>query len=171
MPLAPVLRSRGEPIRLCSPWDPAVDREASGPAWDQYLAGIDLDASRLVFTDEPTWFWLQALGPREMDKVRHLMPPSPHPGAEAYEAMAAPERADVDRDTATWLGEVWATQLRFGLLRVENLDWSAVQDRWMGVRCWSDDAIWSLGARLVGWLGQILQDITMMPEKKSSPSG
>lgn len=173
MPLAPITRSRGEPVRLCSPWDPAIDAAATGvEALRRYRDLDDLDTSALVFTAEPTWFTLQALGPREMAKVGALLPPNPHPGAEVYKELDAEAREVVDLEIGVWLGEAFAVHLRFGLVSVEGLPgWEPERPKWMGVRCWSDDAIWSLGAKTVGWLGKALHALSTLAEKKSSSSG
>lgn len=173
MPLAPITRSRGEPVRLCSPWDSAIDTAATGAeALRRYRDLDDLDTSALVFSAEPTWFTLQALGPREMARVRALLPPNPYPGDDAYKELDVDAREEVDRETGVWLGEAFAAQLRFGLVTVEGLPgWSPERAKWMGVRCWSDDAIWSLGANVVSWLGAALHALSTLAEKKSSSSG
>jgi len=160
-----------EPIRLVSPFDEAIDLVASGEAWQRYLDRSDLDPSKLVFVGEPAWYSVTALSPRAMAKVAALQPPAPPYREEELDAMTPADREAAQRDIGAYVGECYAIRLRFALVAVESPTWSHARGRYMGVPCWSDDEVWSLGAGLVAWLGMVAFDLSQLDPSKKKPSG
>jgi len=160
--LPPIVLAKREPIRLYSPEDPAIDAEATGAdVLRAYATAQDLDSSRLVLCGEPTAFVVRALTPREWRVA-----------ASRFPDVAS---ADEAREQLVRAAEAYMGLVRFGLVSVEGWDgWTAVREPHEVVptlRVWSEDAVGSIPASTLLFLGLAIASLSSLDAGKKKASG
>jgi hypothetical protein len=189
MALPPIVLAAAEPVRLISPWDEALDEDATGEArYLAYVSGDDLDVSTLTLRPgvEPTWFVVAAFGVEQDRKFSALLPelPAGQEGTcdhaecahlrEAMRKKGRPQDA-VDRcyrASGAWLAHASIVRVRLGLLAVEGWPgWTATRGQYIGTPCWPHEAVAAMPAPLVGFLGEAIRRLSTLPDEKKSASG
>jgi len=177
MPLPPITLSKHEPIRLVSPYDDAIDLEATpADVIAAYARCDDLDASQLSIKPgaEPTWFTVRALGPREVRAVSALIPWTDAPADVTDRStgdvtdQSQPTLADL-----AWAHEAHTQYLRFGLVAVDGLEgWESIKrETYLGIPVWPVDAVAALHSESAMWLGSAVTRLSRLEKKTASRSG
>jgi hypothetical protein len=161
--LPPIIIPEDEPIRLVSPWDEAVDRDATpDDAMSAYESADAPDVSTLVLRqgEEPTWLTVRALTAREMRVVRGLY------GLDG----TAPKQ-----DQVLGFTELMLQLVRFGLVGAEGWPgFDALKKERLhvgGLHVWPDILLDVMPSELAFWVGMVVWNISTVSEKKSIPSG